>query len=537
MKSFNKLLIINAIALIMLFCTFYSCQKYDLDFSDVNSADLNGEWGIPFVNSTYTAGEVLEVLNSENFTPRPDGMLQYVYDLSVDNVIKGEELLTMNDNLYVVKNYEFTIPPSALGYTIPINGRTFSETLIIDNRLFQIRNGEVKSGTLKFHVSHDVPHIDSIVITTHNLLNANQQFFKLVMQNVNSDQYINLSGYKIIANNDSVQNAVTFTTKIYGSVSSSLQAEDYFVDLAITAMDLKLKYVYGKMKPQYVDVSQKVPVRVFSDNFSGSVNLLSPVYHIKVENSFGSQLGFVVDTAGFADENAHYSPVMRAGAFVTCQAAPNRGVFVRNHQQYSQNSVYYNEDMNSFILSGKIVVNPHGFSAGNIFVDENSTINIHTDLEIPFQANVDFLEFRDTTGNILEALRSGGSNNYTDAIQKITMKCDFLNGLPTMLDAQLYFVDTTHTQYVVIDSLLAQPRLLTSAITDADGKVTSPTFTTAMVEIAHEKLDRILNQSNNTLLKFRIHTDQAVKVYSSQFLKAKIGLKVEYDTENVTIEF
>lgn len=537
MKSINKILIINIIVFVSTLLIFHSCQKIDLDYSNINSVELSGEWGVPLVNTTYYADQVLNVLDANNFTQRPDGMLQYTYNISADNIIKGDELMTLNEVLHAVKHYSFVVPPANLGSTIPINGLSFTESIIIDNRKFQIRNGEIKSGTLQFEINHNITQIDSVVISTHNLLDRNQQFFTYTIRGGYSYQSIDVAGYKVLPNNDSVNNAVTFKTKIYGSVPSSLQQGNYYVDLDIQALQIKLKYVFGKLSPQYVHVSEMVPVRVFSDNFSGSIHLLNPIYHINVENSFGAQLGFVVDTAGFCSNDAQYSSVMSQGSYVTCQAAPSRGVFAHNQQQYSQNSVYYNERYNDFKLSGQIIVNPHGYSAGNIFVDETSTINIHTDLEIPFQANLEYLEFCDTTGNILEALQKDGSvNNYANAIKKLTMKCGFTNGMPVMANAQLLFVDTNHTQYVIVDSLMSHPQILVSATTGQDGKVTAPTTSQNSVELNGEKLDKILSQSNNTVLRIRVYADKPVKIYTSQFVKAIIGMKVEYDTQDVTLD-
>lgn len=537
MKTDIKLLIVNVIALILLCVGLYSCQKYDFDFSNINSAELDGDWGVPLVNTTYYADQVLNILDADNFTQRPDGMLQYTYDISAEEIVKGSELMELSDQLQAFKNYAFVVPPAAVGSSVPINGKSFKQTLIVDNRNFQIQNGEIKSGSFQFEIDHNIFHVDSVIISTHNLLDINQHFFRYVMRGSYDYQSIDVTNYKLIPNNDSVNNALVFTTKIYGRVQGSTQQQNCFMSLKITAQHLQLKYVYGKMSPYYVHVSELLPVRVFSDNFTGSVDLLNPVYHINVDNSFGSRLGFVVDTAGFCSDGNSYSAVMNQGSFVTCQAAPNRGVFAHDQQQYSQSSIYYNENLNKFKLSGDVIVNPHGYSAGTIFVDENSTINIHTDLEIPFHANVDYLEFCDTTGNILEELRNNGDvNSYSDAIKKLTLKCGFTNGLPVMVDAQLFFVDTNHTQYLIVDSLLSTPRLLGAALTDANGKVTSPTTSIANIEITNDKFDKVLQRSNNTVLRFRIYATKPVKIYTSQYLKAKIGMRVEYDTENITVD-
>src|SRR5574344_2561455 len=260
MKTDIKLLIVNVIALILLCVGLYSCQKYDFDFSNINSAELDGDWGVPLVNTTYYADQVLNILDADNFTQRPDGMLQYTYDISAEEIVKGSELMELSDQLQAFKNYAFVVPPAAVGSSVPINGKSFKQTLIVDNRNFQIQNGEIKSGSFQFEIDHNIFHVDSVIISTHNLLDINQHFFRYVMRGSYDYQSIDVTNYKLIPNNDSVNNSLVFTTKIYGRVQGSTQQQNCFMSLKITSQLLRSQRATRNTYPSLVQVTELLPV-------------------------------------------------------------------------------------------------------------------------------------------------------------------------------------------------------------------------------------------------------------------------------------
>lgn len=508
-----------------------SCKnKYD--FSDIYSVDLDGEWGIPIVNDQYTAAELLDLMDMSNFSQSPDGMLQYTYQVNIDNAIMGSELLRLNRQSSTTSRREIDIPATG-GLPISINSDFQINQVFFDNSNFQIEVAEIRDGYMDLHINHNLTHLDSIVLVCNQATNTSHQPFHLTLTGGVSDYSFDWSDYTF-RTTSATPNSVDVHVYTYGYIDGSDSPQTCYIESTLSSRNMNLKYVQGKLSPQHLHVSKTIPARIFSSNFSGNVTLYSPTYHINVCNSFGVGLDFLVDSAGFIGASP-FSPVMDAGNHLSCVAAPARYTTAETENSYTHGQVTYNSGHHSFLMSGDLTINPSGINGPSVFVDETSTISILGELIIPFHANIQYVRYSKLTGDIRDYLDFGRFDNATQAVKSLTIKGIFENGLPLNTDVQFYFVHVDGNSVTPIDSVLVTPRILPAAQTDPQGHVTTPTENSFTVTITGSRLENIIQHSNNTHLRFTLSTEGQAKVYASQYIKAALAIRAAYDTEDINL--
>lgn len=519
--------------LLVLLIPFLGC-KNQLDFTDVYSIDVNGDWGIPVVNSRYTAEHILNAGGNSNFTQTADGLIHFTYVIDINEPITGADLMELHSQPSFERHCEFTLPASP-GVVDVINGKYFSASINFDNPLLKLETAEIKSGILTFQFTHDLSHLDSIVITCPRIISPSHTPLHFTLAN-SLQATCNLSNYTILFSDENVSNIVELGIAIYGEQNPHIGVENHSIDISGSFSNCAFKYVQAKMAQVTLPVSKSIPADIFTGDFSGSATLYNPSFHITLQNSFGLSVEMEIDTAGFTHDGTMLSEIIETGSEFVCPAAPARHTTAVQNVSYSAPEIYYCDAHNTLNFAGEISLNPAGINGPSLFIDESSTINLHAELDIPFSANLDNVLFSRRLGNVLNKLpgiRDG--MNVKDGLKMLMFKGSFENGLPMNVDAQFYFIDTTSAVPTVIDSILVSPRLLYAAQTNAAGQVTQTTKSTFICSLTDQRLDNVLAHSNNTLLQFKIHTGSAIKVFSTQFLQMNMGAEIIYDTENINI--
>ncbi len=508
---------------------FSGCSKIDLDFSDINSVDLDGEWGVPVVKTSYSASEILKL--SDALSQSGDGTLMFNYSMRVDSVIRAGDYMALDNTLEIDEHFEFTIPDVEIpDFHIPVQGITFSEKMELNSDYFIFKNATLKSGRLDILLNSSISIVDSFVVSSNNLRDENGVPVRVVVNFANVPVHLDVADYKIVPA-DTTPNSIDFTIKLYGSVTSSLIGDPHNIDIRISANDFKLKQVIAKSMPINVRLSKLFPFDLLPSNISGNISLYNATCRMRFMNSFGADVGIQIDSLGFIGNNS-FSPVLSAGTNISCQGATAIGDVAETLQEFSIPSIYFSNEFDNILIAGECFFNPEGISGPDIFIDENATISAEAEIEIPLKTSMN-ITFTDTVGDIFASLREDILNtDIRNAIEWVALKGLVSNGLPLSADVQLYFVDSTQMPFRVVDSLLMNPAMIAPSL--VNNQFAQSDFE---ITLTNERLEKILRESNNAIVRFKIHTpsDQAYTIYSTQEIKLRIGMKVKYDTEPLDI--
>ena len=269
-------------------------------------------------------------------------------------------------------------------------------------------------------------------------------------------------------------------------------------------------------------MKEELDFDIFSSNYGGNITIYNPSVYAQVLNSFEYlPVEFVLDTVqfhgpeGVAPILSHYPTIIPIPVspaqyhLVTTDALP---------------SVSISTNYNKISLVGKAVVNPRGFDAGYLYIHEKSLISVKVGVKIPFSMKIENAFYRDTIDLKVDTIPS-----YLDVIKQAEMRFAFLNKLPIALKTQMYYYHEKNPAR--IDSIFKTP--LSLYVIPENGNSSE---IVQFEKLEGDQLRKFLN-SNKLVLSFSFNTNnQKVDFNTNQFLGAKLGMKLRYNTSEIDIK-
>ncbi len=509
----TALLFIGLLSFIAL--SLVSCDKDNFNFDKLNSVEATGEWGIPLVNAQYSVEEILNQLNNEQYiSTAEDGSILFSYKVEKNQIIKAADFLSFDD---ISLQRDFHFPNTSLpGTTVRL---PFSQELQFESEQVLIQNAQIKSGILTIDVTNNIDQEYSLEITCPNIHNSLGQDFHIVVTSLNVNTYhqvFDISDYSVTPEDS---NGLAIDGEIYFVTGSVSPIETYTVHSEISISDFSIKSLYGKLAEYSIDFSESVDFNLFSDNYGGDITIYNPKLKLYTLNSFLVTGRCQLDTAEFSGGGESSSLLATSPVMINIPISP---LSFQEDEIEGISDIHIKTTYDKFKFSGKATINPTGFDAGTIYIDENSTISLKLLVEIPLEINIHDAFFRDTIDFKLDSIEN------IDIVESATIRLAFTNTLPINVNAQVLFYDSASNR--VADSLLADEHLLYGSFNGYPATA-NPIY----IEITKEKFEKILT-TDKIILRLRINTgNNQVHLNASQYVKAAVGIKVKYNSSGINL--
>jgi hypothetical protein len=232
-----------------------------------------------------------------------------------------------------------------------------------------------------------------------------------------------------------------------------------------------------------------------------------------------------IDTAAFSGEGLYSSIISTSPTNINIPVSP------QNYQTENINAfttINLNTNYNKVHISGVAILNPNGFDAGVVRIDENSEISLKIRAEIPLDIKITNLYYQDTIPfNLNDILKDIPMADLT-FIDTLAMRAAFESSLPINVFAQVYFLDTNTN--LIIDSLFTNSKIIYGSFSNSVAP--SPP---QMFQISGDRIENIKN-ADKLIFRFALDTDNREVIFKAhQYLKAALGLKAVFNYNQITI--
>ena len=484
------------------------CKKEMLDFSRLDQASASGEWGIPILNATYTIEDILLQLgNNDYISQDANGQLFLNYIFDEKRIVTDSTILSFSNTSSSYRWRE--VIAIAAGSTMT-KDTTFLFKIPDDNII--IRRGTVMHGYLDLAISGN---IETVVVSSQSIRDASGRNFIRTISG-NYQEKIDLSGYSVSFSYEDTNKIAIDVHIIYQGTGAT---KEYYMNMNVSSQNLRLREVTGKMKPFTGRYTDMLDIGKFLDrnHSGGSLTLFNPKVTVHIKNSFNRIEGVAfIDTLHFMGQNT-------SSHILTAYPSTIQVLAGMNAEQDVQglSSVFFSSLFDKLKFAGHVIVNPLGFSAGELSIQENSALDIKANLGIPFEVKTDNLYYRDTVNFNL-----GDSLNMGKTIQNIVFRYVIGNKLPFNVNTQIYFYNSR--QQVLVDSLFYPHLSLAGTFKEGDMVETA-----ALLEIEQNRINKVLT-ADKIIFQVKINTNgRTVFVNAKHGVKAVLGVKIKYETDDL----
>jgi hypothetical protein len=515
----SKIIIIAGL-LVTLF-SFIGCTKFDevFNFNNLNGIEGTSSWGVPIINAKYSIGDILQKMDSSQvIRVESDGSLTLFYTFDKEKIIKASDFLTIGGQNY---SGSFNLNPNHIPNSISVEQN--SAPINFENDMLEIYSATLKSGSLQITVSHDITQDFFCTISTPNIKTSSGANFTLTFSPGELSRTIDLTNYTFIPD---ANNSATFgiESRITNN-GTPPSASHYMLNVSIQISEITFKSLYAKLNSYEIPFDESFDFDISSDQYGGDITVYRPKLTISALNSFLVKGRVDLDTAAFTGENMYASIISSSPVQINLPISPS---YYSDQNVNGFASITLNTEYNKLKISGNAVLNPDGFDAGVIRIDENSEISVKLKAEIPVDIKISNIFYMDTIpfnlSEIIEQIPSGDFH----FIDTLALRTYFESTLPLNAGAQIYFMDTTTN--TITDSLFKSTNILFGSFSGTP--VPSPT---QMYYITDERLERIKN-CGKLIFKVNLNTDNREVVFNiRQYLKASLGLKAVFNYQDITI--
>lgn len=496
------------ILLLLFVClmTTYSCHDKLFDF-DIQHIEADGDWGIPLFNGSISVGELLDRLDSVRYLQvGEDGTLKFIVEEEIRNVVSIKDMLQIDDQTFD-KTSAFKVPH------LPDFGISGVTRFSLNTQDFLLKRVEVKTGTLSLNFSIEESFPYSADLSSENILDGQGNPIVLHLSDLQQQQTIDLSN--CVLETDAA-GFVNFAASIL--VGNSIPLDTIHYSCHVEARDITLKSVLGMFRAIPFALDESAPVDI-PQNLIQLTQVGVHDIHVKLfsRNNLCAING-ILDELSFVRANGTIAPLLPAHIPFNSPLSSEYILAAETHIP----SVSFTSDVDSLRLKCHLTLNPNGFSAGDISINENTALDLKINAEIPTNISIDNAIYKDTMDNALHHLAD--TLDFV-TIESLILRIAFTNALPVDLIPYIAFYNSETGEVYVPDLNGLQIH------GSYDGL---PVVQQAYyVEIRKEEIP-IISAADKMILKFTANTQgHNITVNSSQFIKANIGARIQYSSFNL----
>ncbi len=488
-----------------------ACNKNHYDVSNVKGVNAEGEVLTPLVSNSLSIMELLERLASDSILQcSEEGDLFFGYHFEFDNVLSGNELLSVHDMDYDA-HYAFLNPfPNAF----PINVDTvlsFTNALQFETDHVRVVEAAIKSGRFDFTVSSNIGDVQRVTVMSPDISDAYGNMFRYEAEVQNNTFGFDISQLNYTADS---ANKLSFAYEFYFSLTDN-PSQELFVDVHIKCRDLEFAELRGFVESFGKRNRIDTLYNILSDNMLGSAELNKFRLRFRGSNSFGTAARLVIDTALYITEEQESFPLInQVPIVVSLPSQPNYSEILDQMLSGKINSCG-----GRILESSEIIINPEGTDEITT-VNSNSAIDLGVDIELPLSFRLDDVIYMDTIEMNLSDVE------FPDMIEKLSLDFTFNSTLPINLEAGLYLYDSIaqHSS----ENLVSEGNMILGSFDN------HPVISTVRVEVSGELLHELLS-SDYLILLYEIDTGtHEVVLEPSQSLELNVKAKIKY---NGCVEF
>lgn len=517
----KKQFTIYLIGAVLCFFSFTGCTKFDdlFNFENISGVEGTSSWGAPIINATYSIDDIIQRFDSSGYIQvAQDGSLSFIYTVEKDKIIKSSDFLSLDNKSFIS---DFIINSNTISNSVSIEHHTFP--INFENDFLRILSANIKTGLLEIHISNNMEQNYYCKLTTSNIKTAGGQDFTITFSPSQTSHTIDLSNYSIIPGED---NAGIFDVEVGVNNNGIPPAQAHYnLNVNISLTDISIRSVYAQISSYPIPFNEVIDFDLSSTNYGGDVTIYNPKIFISTKNSFMMKGAVNIDTAAFSGDGLYSSIITNPPVAINIPISPNAFI---TEQVEAFSSINLNTEYNKISISGVAILNPDGFDAGVIRIDENSEISLKLKAEIPLDLKITNLYLKDTIDFDLNEIVKDIPMSDFQFIDTLALRAYFESTLPVNAYAQVYFVDTTSQE--IVDSLFSNNKIIYGSFSGFPAP--SPV---QMFYLTGDRMEQIKG-CHQIIFRFKMDTENnEVILNKRQYLKAAIGLKAVLNYNHLTI--
>ncbi|PKP28105.1 MAG: hypothetical protein CVU02_02065 [Bacteroidetes bacterium HGW-Bacteroidetes-19] len=497
------------------------CTKFDelFNFNNLDGLEGTSSWGIPIVNAKYSIGDLVQQFDSSGIMQvAPDGTISLVYSFEQEQIIKASDFLKVDNQVF---STPYVINPNRLSNSTSIEQHIFP--LSFDNELMKIMSASIKTGTIVINVTNDMEQQYYCKLTTPNIKTSTGENLSITFSPTLLNYTINLANYTILPGDN---NTGEFNVEV-GVINNGITptADHYDLNISMTLNNFSLKSVYAKIAPYEIPFNESFDFDLSSEQYGADITVYNPKLFISTKNSFLINGRIQLDTAAFSGDNEYSSIITNPPTNINIPISP---INYQTDQIDAFSNININTEYNKIQLSGVAILNPNGFNAGVVRIDENSEISLKIKAEIPLDLKITNTFYADTIPFDLNDLLKDIPMADLKFIDTLAFRTVFESTLPINVYTQVLFLDTnTNT---IIDSLFTNSKILYGSFNNSP--VPSPP---QMIQISGDRIENI-KSCEKILFRIKLDTENRKVIFNTnQYLKASLGLKAVFNYNQLSI--
>ena len=498
--KFQKILTILFIGLVLC-CS--SCKKNIFDF-DIQKIDAEGEWGLPVFNDNISIGDLLQKLDSTSSVHAgEDGTLVFTVEKEVRDLVSLSNIFNIGDKQF-----------DTVGVADITHLPNFEITKVIEFSLnsedFAMTFASIKSGTLTLNFNISPTYFTyTAELTSDNITNAQGQPMTINLSNTQHQKTIDLSNY-IVQPFPNGQIRISATVV----VPTSLDIPQLSYDCHVTLHNFQIGSIVGKSKVLEYHLEDAAAFSFPTEHLQlDGVNLNNAKILLSCQNSI-CDINGTVNSLYLHGTNGAYTPFITSPTSFSIPISPIQYMPVKEIQVPN---LQYNQDLDSLKFNCDFNVNPLGFNAGNVALDEHSALHLKLAAMLPANISINNAVYKDTVDN---ALQDQLNPSIIQSIENLTLRIAFTNALPFDLVPKVSFLKSSTGEVYELNLNGLQLRGSYNGIPNQQ----EPTY----IEVNTDDAARIIN-ADKIIMSFRLSTQgNTVEIKDTQFIKAAIGAKVKY---------
>lgn len=483
---------------------------------DIDATTYTGEFAVPLFHTQMNIDELLATKDSFSFLEIDDDGFMTVH-------YKGD--------VFTV-NAAGLIPVISQALPIPITD-TFTQIAFPIQSSFDLDFADLKAGSISYQLGSPFDEPIEVEVIMEDLSkdgNVLSRHFSLGPNESINIEKESLVDYRLDIENDTI--TVRYVSKKMDGTDAPLPI------ILVTIQDMNFSYVEGYFGDDNFDIAiDSIKIGLLENKLTGDIRFDDPKLTMTVSNSMGvpmnAKFNEVAVIDRFGNKITLESDFIENGVKVdypTLSEVGERRVTIFDFDKTNSN-------LDVILNSGPVQVNydidgdpnPDNDFAIRGFFTDSSAVNINVELELPLYGTASGFLLRDTidTDFPIPPAEFGGAE----------LKLITDNELPLNLGLQIYFLDSTG---VILDSLFAnETNIISAATVDANGVVLKDTQGDPISQESIVFIDLSADTYNKVAKATEIVTQTAfstyqngavpVKIFSSHFIKLRMGLKFKID--------
>ena len=485
-----------------------ACKDNLFDF-DIHHIEADGEWGIPVFNGTISVDKLLQNLDStSNVQVGEDGTVIFVIENEMENVVLLKDVLKIENKEFNSQDV-INIPPvtefditQVMQFSLNTDEYTL-KTCNIKSALF-ILDFSINDGELAYTAD----------LTSNQILDADYNPLSIHFSNTQQHHVIDLSNYEIWPN---ILGNIQFTAHVVSPAAAGLSQISY--NCHVTIQDFSIHSIVGKFQAISHELNTTTDINFDFDQLHlENVNLRNAKASIFVRNSI-CRVDGTINQLYLSGANGAYYPLIQSVLNFSIPVSPDQYTHVVDA---NIPALPYNSDYDSLGIHCQLTVNPDGFDAGDISLNENSGLDLKLKAELPANLSIKNAVYKDTIDN---GLYQQLNSPIIQSIELLTLRIAYTSLLPFDLIPQIDFLNSSTGEVFHLNLNNFQIHGCYNGIPYQQQPI--------YIDIRDTDAQQVAN-SDKMILYFKLTTDDnTVEIKDSQYIQANIGAKVKYSNINL----